>query len=115
MPSSREDYLLRILTQVGEAVSRLRTRLDDGATTGEMIPAIRSAEGDLLREQADLLRALDPATAARILGSRRQLQLWIDLLRLEAEVYRNGGHPSAATALETRASQLEQQLEQQRA
>ena len=114
MATARDDYLLRQLSLVAEALRRLRARLGGGASAEEVMPAIRLAEGELLGPRMQLLRALDAATAARLLGSAEALGLWVELLRLEAQAHRAAGHEVAARAVEGRAMQLEQVLAAER-
>jgi hypothetical protein len=107
MPSARDDFLLRQLTQVAAMMRRLREKLAGGASATEIIPEIRAAEGELFGSRAQLLRALDATSAARIIGSQDSVKLWVDLLRLEADAQRQGGNESAANIIATRAEQLE--------
>lgn len=107
MATARDDYLLRQLALVAEALRRLRARLGGGASAEEVMPALRAAEGELLGARAPLLRALDPATAAGLLGSPEAVRLWSELLRLEAEAHRQAGAVAAAEAATARAAALE--------
>jgi hypothetical protein len=107
VPSARDDYLLRMISQIAAAVARLRARLSGGATADELIPEIRSAERELLGPRGELLRAVDPATAAQLLGTSEAVRVWVDLLRLEAEVLRANGNVAGAEAIDRRATQLD--------
>ena len=110
MATARDDFLLRQLGLVAEALRRLRARLGGGASAEEVMPAIRAAEGELLGTRTPLLRSLDAATAASLLGSTEAVGLWVELLRLEAQAHRAAGDERAAQAVEHRAMRLEQVL-----
>jgi hypothetical protein len=107
MPSAREDYLLRMMQQATEAVRRVRERLHGGEPPAALLPEIHAAERELLGTQRDLLRRLDPRTAAELLGDARRARLWAELLRAEAAVHAAGGHGDAAAAAERRADVLD--------
>ena len=96
-----------MISQVAAAVARLRARLGGGATTEELLPEIRSAESELLGPRGQLLRAVDAGTAAQLLGSPEAVRVWMDLMRLEADVLRSNGDVDAAEAIEARIRQLE--------
>lgn len=108
MPSARDDYLLRMISQVAAAVARLRARLGGGATAEEIIPEIRAAERELLGSRGELLRSVDAATAAQLLGTPEAVRLWSALLRLEADALSAGGDAARAEPIAMRASQLDQ-------
>jgi hypothetical protein len=106
MSSQREDYLIRLLTQAAAALRRLRERLAGGAAAGEIVREAEAAEGELLGRDAVMLRALDPATAAGLLGDPRRAALWGELLLVEATAQRQLGQAERAAALEARAKVL---------
>jgi hypothetical protein len=106
MPSARDDFLLRQLTQVAAMMRRLREKLAGGASATEIIPEIRTAEGELFGPRAQLLRALDATSAARIIASSDTLKLWAELLRLESDAQRQAGNEAAANSIAGRAEQL---------
>lgn len=107
MATARDDFLLRQLALVAEALRRLRAQLGGGASAEEVMPALRAAEGELLGARAPLLRALDPTSAASLLGSPETVRLWSELLRLESEVHRQAGAVTAAEVSAARAAALE--------
>lgn len=115
MPSAREDYLIRMIQQLGEVLRRLRQRLtgqvdasDAAAIDGEAGAAIAT----LLGPQGALLQQLDAASAVRLVGDADRLALWIALLRVQADARRaNTGRPDrddTANRLVARAAALEQ-------
>ena len=108
MPGAREDYLLRMIAQVAAVLRRVRERLAGGAAASELMSALRDAEGELLGGRASLLKALDARTAAQLLTDPERVRTWIELLRLEAEVYRREGDEAAAAKAESRATALEE-------
>ncbi|HEU4629914.1 MAG TPA: hypothetical protein VFS08_09205 [Gemmatimonadaceae bacterium] len=106
MPSARDDFFVRTIREVAEAVRRIRARLGGGASADEVVPEIQAAEGMLLGGRGALLRVLDARSAAQLLGDPDAARLWVELLRLEAEAHRRGGREAAAQALEARAAEL---------
>jgi len=106
MSSQRQDYLLQLLTQAAAALRRLRERLAGGAAAAEIVREAQAAQGELLGRDAAMLRALDPATAARLLGDARRAALWGELLLVEADAARQLGEAARAAALEARARVL---------
>ena len=96
-----------MISQVAAAIARLRARLGGGATSEELLPEIRAAEGELLGPRGQLLRSVDAGTAAHLLGSPEAVRVWVDLLRLEADVLRTNGDIEAAQLIEARVLQLE--------
>jgi hypothetical protein len=113
MPSAREDYLIRMIQQLGEVLRRLRQRLtgqvdasDAAAIDGEAGAAIAT----LLGPQAPLLQQLDAASAVRLVGDADRVALWIAFLRLQADARRANNRPAddSAARLTARAAALEQ-------
>jgi hypothetical protein len=104
VPAQRQDSLLRLLDEAAASIDRLRGLLDgDGAAPAEILRDIRAAESALLGPHASVLRALDAATALRILGDPRRAARWADLLRLESATHRRAGDDARAAALDSRA------------
>src|SRR5918992_625190 len=106
MPSAREDYLIRMIQQLGEVLRRLRQRLtgqveanDAAAVDGEAGAAIAT----LLGPQAPLLQQLDPASAVRLVGDADRVALWTAFMRVQADAARVGGRVDAADRLAGRA------------
>lgn len=109
MPSARDDFFLRTIREVAEAVRRIRARLGGGASADDVLPEIQTTESTLLGGRGALLRVLDARSAAQLLG-HEAARLWVELLRLEAEAHRRGGREEAARAVEARAAELARQL-----
>ena len=115
MPSAREDYLIRMIQQLGEVLRRLRQRLT-GQVDGSDVAAIdREAGGaiaTLLGPQAPLLQQLDAASAVRLVGDADRVALWVAFLRVQADARRADTRRSdsgeMADRLAARASALEQ-------
>lgn len=106
MLRQERDYILRMIAAAAAAVARLRERLIGGAQPEEIVEAARAAQGELLGKDAGLLRALDPSSAAHVVGDRERLAAWGDLLRIEAEALRKAGRADDAAALDQRADAL---------
>jgi hypothetical protein len=100
------DYILRQINQASIALTRLRERLVGGAQPDEIVQAARAAQGELLGNDAPMLRALDPSSAAHLLGDKQVVAMWADLLRIEADAHRTAGRTDEAAALELRARSL---------
>lgn len=101
-----QDYILRMIAAAAAAVARLRERLTGGAQPDEIVQESRAAQTELLGKDALILPALDPASAARLLADKKRLELWADLLRVEADAHRKAGRADEASALERRADTL---------
>ena len=110
MLRDERDWILRMISAAGATVAQLRGRLTGGGggTAVEVVKAARAAQAELLGKDAGLLRAVDPATAAQILGGTERVPAWVDLLRVEADALRADGKNTEADALEQRATALEQ-------
>jgi hypothetical protein len=106
MLRKEQDYILRMIAAAAAAVGRLRERLIGGAQPDEIVRESRAAQTELLGKDAGILRALDPAFAVQLLGDKKRLEAWADLLRVEAEAHRKAGREDEASALERRAHTL---------
>ena len=110
MPSQREDYLLRLIRQVGEALRRLREALNGEADPAEIEREAGAAIGELLGPRHGLLSSLDPVSAASLIADPRRIELWASLIRVQGAARRRLGDEAGATALERRAYAMEQAL-----
>jgi hypothetical protein len=111
MPSAREDYLLRMIQQLGVVLARLRERLTGETAGAEAAEIEREASGaiaTLLGPQGTLLQQLDPQSAVRLVGDPDRVAMWIAFMRVQAEAQRASGHADAADRLAARAAALEQ-------
>src|SRR5688572_4071846 len=106
MLRQERDFILRMIAAAAAAVARLRERLIGGAQPDEIVQAARAAQGELLGKDFGMLRALDPSSAAHVVGDRERLAAWADLLRVEAEALRKAGRADEAVVLEQRANAL---------
>ena len=106
MLRDERDYLLRMIAAAAATATLLRQRLVGGTQPDEIIQEARAAQGELLGKDAALLRALDPSSAAHVLGDKERLAAWADLLRIEAEAHRKVGRVDEANALDRRADAL---------
>lgn len=102
----QRDYILRMIAQAAAAARRLRELLARSAAPTELLPAIRDAQGELLGRDAEMLRALDPATAAGLLGDPRRVRAWADLLDVEADALDASGASEPAAHARRRARTL---------
>jgi hypothetical protein len=106
MPSSRSDYILRLIEEIGAALRRLRERLARGVPAGEVADGAREAQATLLGSMWPVLRTVDTATAAALVRDSWRLELWSELLLVEAEAHRTLGDAPRAQALEAQAAAL---------
>lgn len=106
MPVQR-DYILRLLEQAAAALRRLRELLG-GATAPpvEIVEEARAAQAALFGNSWPLLQQVDVPTATSLIRDPRQLAIWGDLLRVEAEASRALGDDDRAARLETRAAEI---------
>ena len=100
------DYIMRTIAAAAAAVARLRERLSGGAAADEIVREARAAQTALLGTEASLLRALDPTSAAHVIGDPERLDAWSALLRIEAEAMRLTGDETGATQILERAAAL---------
>jgi hypothetical protein len=110
MPSQREDYLLRVIRQAAEALRRLREALDGNGSATEIEKQADGAIGELLGPRYGLLSSLDPHSAASLVADPRRIELWVNLIRVQASARRRSGDDAGAATLERRADALEQAL-----
>ena len=106
MPTQRQDYLLRLVAQAAAALRRLRERLVGGDAPAEIVEEARAAQRELLGKDVSLLRALEPATAAGLVGDRRRIALGAELVRVEGAALRREARDAEGAALEARADAL---------
>src|SRR5215208_3815130 len=103
--SRREDFLLGELRKIAAMIARAM-----GFRTSGDLPAARTEINDayalLLGPQSDLLRMLDPASAARLIGHPKKLQTFADLTSAEAALAANAGNQQAQNGLLARARAL---------
>jgi hypothetical protein len=119
MPSAREDYLIRMIQQMGEVLARLRRRLTgqvDASEAADIGQQASAAIVTLLGPQSSLLQQLDAPSAVRLVGDPERVELWVGLLRVQADARRadtgRGDHEETADRLAARASALEQAAKQ---
>ena len=98
--SSREDYLLRIIRQMGAVLARM-LGLKNGGQVQEALQTLDDAEGELLGPQADVVPRLDSATAAHVLGEPQRIAAWARLLHERADLLRLAGDEAGARSSES--------------
>jgi hypothetical protein len=103
--SSREDYLMRLIRQLGETIARLRG-LRNGGELQEALRTLDDAQGELLGPLAGVVPRVDPDTAAHMLGDPQRIAAWARLLHERAELLRQAGDPAAADAARHHAAAL---------
>ena len=106
MPVQR-DYILRLLEQAAAVIRRLREMLTrGGASPSEIVEEARAAQAELFGDTWALLQRVDVSTVTGLIRDARQLALWADLLRIEAEANRQLGDEQRAQDLEVRAAKI---------
>ncbi len=105
--TEQEDYLIRLIRQVGELARRLRERLNGSAEESATVrfDATQAVER-LLGPDAALLTRVDADTAVRLIASPSRMDLWLELLEIEAEACRNAELYSEADAVISRLNGL---------
>ncbi len=106
MPAARDDYILRLIQQVANALRRFRERLGKGDSAEEVSRDVGAAVGTLLGPQRMLLERLDGWSAANLLGDSERVQLWSELLQLQSDLERAAGRDVSADTLAARAAAL---------
>lgn len=105
--SQREDYLLRIIREAADALRRLRKRLTASAGAAAAVrEESRVAVTELLGEQASLLTRLDADSAARLIGNKERVELWADLVELDADACVALGDTASEATYRARASAI---------
>jgi hypothetical protein len=99
--------LLALLQQVAEALRRLREALTGEASPSEIERDADTAIGELLGPRYQLLSSLDAQSAASLVADPRRIELWANLLRVQAEARRRLGDEDGGAVLERRADALE--------
>jgi hypothetical protein len=103
--SSRDDYLLRIIQQMGAVLARM-LGLKNGGQVQEALQTLDDAEGELLGPQAEVVPRVDSATAAHILGEPQRIAAWARLLHERAGLLRLAGDDAGAALSASRAAEL---------
>jgi hypothetical protein len=106
MPGARDDYLMRLIQQVAATLRRLRERVGDGALPEETSRDAGAAIGELLGPQRSLMEMLDAKSAAALAGDYERLELWVQLIRLQADAARDSNDTARADRLTARADAL---------
>lgn len=106
MPVHR-DYILRLLEQAAAVVRRLRELLGAGtAPPATIVEEARAAQAALFGDTWMLLQRVDVPTVTGLIRDPRQLSIWAELLRVEADATRSLGDDERATHLESRAAAI---------
>jgi hypothetical protein len=100
MLRSERGYIMRMIALAAAAVARLREKLAAGAKPAEVVNEARDAQGQLLGRDLAIYRALDGASAARLIGDKETMRAWADLLELEAEALHADGESAEAARIE---------------
>lgn len=108
MPGARDDYLLRLIQQVAATLRRLREMASGGALPEDTMRDANAAIGELLGPQRAMMEMLDAKSASALVGDYERLELWVALLRLQADAARKINSVVQADKLEARATALEQ-------
>jgi hypothetical protein len=112
MPSSQSDYILRLIEEIGAALRRLRERLARGVPVApDVVDEAERLQAQLFGPLWPTLRMVDSATAAGLVPDHRRLELWLELLHLQADATRLAGDHGAALSLARRAAELAHELE----
>ena len=106
MPVQR-DYILRLVEQAAAVLRRLRELLRGGAgEPAAIVEEARAAQAELFGNTWQLLQRVDVATATSLVRDPRQLAIWADLLRVEADANRALGDAERAEQLDSRATAI---------
>jgi hypothetical protein len=110
MATAREDYLLRLIQEMGAVLRRLRARLlgaQEGADAVEVREEAAAAVGQLLGPHAAVLEHLDVSSAVTLIADPQRVALWVQLLLVQAMSDERLGQAAPATARRARAAALE--------
>lgn len=106
-----EDYVLRQLKTVAAMLARIAGLRLDGSPDEARLE-LEQAYGLLIGEKADLVRRLDPPTAAKLLGTSGKMLMMARLLVEEAELGGGDGLRQRAVALVREALQRDPDSEE---
>jgi hypothetical protein len=107
MPVQR-DYILRLIESIAAVVRRLREQLSGRGTAPEtVLQEARGAQAELFGETWMLLQRVDVTTATSLIRDTRQLDLWSELVRIEAEAHRLANDEASAEDADRRALMIE--------
>ena len=106
--SSQDDFLLGEIRRVAEMIARalgLRGSGDLPAARAE----IDNAYSTLLGQQSDLLRMLDPVSAARLIGNPKKIGALASITAADAALAADMGNSEAGRRLAARAKSLDEE------
>jgi hypothetical protein len=103
--SSRDDWLLRLLQQMGAVLARM-LGLKNGGQVQEALQTLDDAQGELLGPLAGVVPRVDSATAAHMLGEPRLIASWARLLHERADLLRMSGDDEGAASAAAQAREL---------
>ena len=103
--SSRDDYLLRMIRELGAVVARMLGQ-KGGGQLHEAMQTLDDGEGELLGPLATVVPRVDSATAAHIIGDPQKIAAWARLLHERADLLRLTGDEAGAAFAATRAAEL---------
>jgi hypothetical protein len=105
--SEQEDFLLRVIQQMGQALARIREMLLGGTSSGAAVRVeIAATSAALLGRDSAMLERLDAESAVRLIASPARVALWVQLLDAEAESWDREGGSERASACRARAAAL---------
>ena len=111
MHSERQDYILRLIEQLGAVLRRLLEMLGLGrAAAPQVVRDAQAAQEALLGPLALSAPLVDAPAAVRLMNDPRRVRLWIEFLRVEAAAMRLQEEEERAAALEARADALERAM-----
>lgn len=111
MHSEQQDYILRLIEQLGAVLRRLLEMLGLGRVAApQVVREAQAAQEALLGPLAISAPLVDAPAAVRLLNDPRRVTLWIEFLRVEAAALRLQEEEGRAAALEARAAALERAM-----
>ena len=111
MHSEQQDYILRLIEQLGMVLRRLVEMLGLGrASAPQVVREAQAAQDVLLGPLAISAPLVDAPAAVKLLNDPRRLTLWIEFLRVEAAACRLQEDLERASMLESRADALERAM-----
>ena len=103
--SSREDYLLRMIRELGAVIARMLGQRQ-GGQLHEAMQTLDDAQGELLGPHAEVVPRVDSATAAHILADPRRIAAYARVLHERAALLRLQGDEAGAAPTAQRADDL---------
>lgn len=105
MSIEEQDYILRMIRQLAQAIARI-VGLRESGKPEQALQAVQETSDALLGPLAPMLPRLDAKSAAALIGNPEKLEAIVRLLSEEAAIHKAMGNLSLAQSTLNRAAAL---------